>query len=164
MDMGNPIARRSFIAAGAATTMAGGSPLVRSEPGAFTDGPGAAFPGTDPALAREIVLVSHFSIDRVSELLEDDRSLALASWDWGFGDWESALGAASHMGNRETAEALIAHGARPNLFTLAMMDMVDAVRAVCELRPGIQGANGPHGITLLEHAQNGKADRVVEYL
>ena len=57
--------------------------------------------------------MAHGNVRRVRELVEDRPSLAKASWDWGFGDWEDALGAASHMGNREIAEYLIGHGARP---------------------------------------------------
>ena len=122
------------------------------------------FPSTDPRLAREIVSVSHFNVDRVRELVTEDRALALASWDWGFGDWETALGAASHMGRRDIAEVLIEHGARPNLFTWAMLDKVDVVRAACEGSAGIQSIRGPHGITLLSHARAGKAARVEKYL
>ncbi|MFG0285467.1 MAG: hypothetical protein ACF8R7_13705, partial [Phycisphaerales bacterium JB039] len=51
-----------------------------------------------------------------------------------------------------------------DLFTFAMLDQVDVVRAYCEANPGIQGALGPHGITLLAHARSGKASRVITYL
>ncbi|MCH8004828.1 MAG: ankyrin repeat domain-containing protein, partial [Planctomycetes bacterium] len=44
---------------------------------------------------EEVVRYSHFDIDAVHELITDRPALAKASWDWGFGDWESALGAAS---------------------------------------------------------------------
>ena len=45
-----------------------------------------------------------------------------------------------------------------------MFDQVDAVRAILEGNPGVQRIHGPHGITLLSHARNGKAERVIEYL
>ena len=122
------------------------------------------FPGQNPKLVEEVVRYAHFDIDAVRELITDRPALAKASWDWGFGDWESALGAASHMGRRDMAELLIAHGARPNLFTFAMFDQADAVRAIIEANPGIQRIRGPHGITLLTHARNGKAQRVIDYL
>ena len=91
---------------------------------------------------------------------------AKAAWDGGFGDWESARGAASHMGRRDITEVLIEHGARPNLFTFAMLGQVDVVRAICRANPGIQRLHGPHGITLRSHARNGgaQAASVVEYL
>jgi hypothetical protein len=123
-----------------------------------------SFPATDPEKVQAIVRFCHFDLDRVAELLAEDRALALASWDWGFGDWESALGAASHMGRRDIAQLLIEHGARSDLFTWAMMDAVDVVRAACEASPGIQRIPGPHGITLLGHARAGKAERVEAFL
>jgi len=60
-----------------------------------------------------------------------------AVWDWGFGDWESALGAASHVGNREIAEYLIAHGARPSLFSATMLGHLDVVKAFIAAQPGV---------------------------
>lgn len=155
------LTRRSVLTAGAAAAALTSLPAPLRA--ASTNVP-APFPSTAPELAKEIVGASHGNIGRVRELLAEDRSLALASWDWGFGDWESALGAASHMGNHEMARLLIDHGARPNLFTWAMMDQVDAVRAVCEAQPGVQSIAGPHGITLLSHAKFGKAARVESYL
>ncbi len=126
----------------------------------------AEFPSHDPAVVREVVGASHVRIDRVRELVEASPALAKAAWDWGFGDWESALGAASHMGRRDIAELLMTHGARPNLFTFAMLGHLEAVQATVQAVPGIQRTPGPHGITLLQHARNGHqpAEAVVEYL
>ncbi len=124
------------------------------------------FPSQDPALVREIVGKSHADLAGVRALLERQPALAKAAVDWGFGDWESALGAASHMGRVDIAEALIAGGARPDIFTHAMLGNVDAVRALVEASPGIQGLRGPHSFSLLHHARMGKdqAAAVVEYL
>ena len=55
-------------------------------------------PHQDPALVKETVGVSHADVKRVRELVERQPALANAVVDWGFGDWETALGAASHMG------------------------------------------------------------------
>ena len=63
-----------------------------------------SFPSQHPHLAREIVGVAHRDLARVKELVSAHPSLAKASWDWGFGDWETALGSASHVGNRPIAE------------------------------------------------------------
>ncbi len=63
-----------------------------------------ALPQQDPTLVREMVGVSHGKIDRVKELLQQMPRLANAAIDHGFGDWESALGAASHVGRRDIAE------------------------------------------------------------
>jgi hypothetical protein len=124
------------------------------------------FPTQAPALAREMVGVSHGNLARVNELLSLHPTLANASWDWGFGDWESALGAASHMGNLDIARALLAHGARPSIFSAAMLGQLAVVRAFAEAAPGVQGTPGPHGITLLAHARAGgdAAKPVLDYL
>ena len=124
------------------------------------------FPAQPPELAREMVTVSHFDLKRVKELLEARPSLARASWDWGFGDWESGLGAASHMGNRPIAEYLISQGARPSLFSAAMLGHVEVVKAMIAASPGAQRIRGPHGISLLAHAKAGgeQARLVFEFL
>ena len=124
------------------------------------------FPAQPRELAREMVTVSHFDLKRVKELVEARPSLARASWDWGFGDWESGLGAASHMGNRPIAEYLISQGARPSLFSAAMLGQVEVVKAMIAASPGAQRIRGPHGISLLAHAKAGgeQARLVFEFL
>ena len=117
----------------------------------------AAFPTHDPDLVREVVGVSHGNIARLKELVDRQPALARASWDWGFGDWESALGAASHVGNREIAEYLLSKGARPSIFSATMLGQLDVVKAFVSAQPGVQKTWGPHGITLLSHASAGGA-------
>ncbi len=115
----------------------------------ITDG----FPSQPPELVREMVLVAHFNLVRVRELVEARPSLAKASWDWGFGDWESALGAASHVGNKPIAEYLISKGARPSLFSATMLGHLEVVKAFITAQPGVQRIRGPHSISLLAHAR-----------
>ena len=125
-----------------------------------------AFPSHEPTLAREMVGVSHGNAARVRELLDAHPALAKAAWDWGYGDWETALGAASHMGNREIAELLLAHGAAPTIFSAAMLGQLEAVQALVASRPSITRTRGPHGITLMAHARAGgeSAQPVVAFL
>lgn len=117
-------------------------------------------------MVKEMVTVSHGNLKRVKELVEAHPSLAKASWDWGFGDWEAAVDAASHVGNREIAEYLIEKGARPTLFTAAMLGQLEIVKMSISARPGVQRNPGPHGISLLAHAKNGgaAAKEVYQYL
>ena len=124
------------------------------------------FPKQPPELVREMVGVSHNNIARVRELVEARPSLARAAWDLGFGDWEEAIGAASHVGNREIAEYLIAKGARPSLFSAAMLGQLDVVKAIIAAQPGAQRIRGPHSIPLLAHAKAGgpQALPVVKFL
>jgi len=133
-----------------------------STPGAVPE----LFPTQAPDQVREMVRVAHFDLARVRTLLERRPALARAAWDWGFGDWESALGAASHMGRRDIAELLLGSGARPDLFSAAMLGQLDVVQANIAAWPGAQGIQGPHGITLLAHARAGgeRALPVVRYL
>jgi hypothetical protein len=115
------------------------------------------YPGQATDMVREMVTVAHFNLARVKELVEMRGSLAKANWDWGFGDWESAIGAASHVGNHAIAEYLISKGARPSIFSAAMMGQLDVVKAFITAQPGVQRIRGPHSISLLAHAQHGGA-------
>jgi hypothetical protein len=114
------------------------------------------YPSIDDKIVAEVVGASHFNLDRVKELVNKRPELARATWDWAFGDWETALGAASHVGRRDIAEFLMSKGARPDIFTYAMLGSYDAVKAMIESTPGIQSIMGPHGITLLSHAKVGQ--------
>src|SRR6187397_3017111 len=124
------------------------------------------FPQQDPALVREAVITSHGNLARIRELVERQPAMARASIDWGFGDWETCIDAASHVGNKPIADLLLTNGARPTIFSAAMMGQLDAVKAFVAARPGIQKTLGPHGITLMSHAKAGGPDAaaVVQYL
>jgi hypothetical protein len=124
------------------------------------------FPGLDPAAVKEVVGASHRDLKRVRELVERQPALARASLDWGFGDWEACIDAASHTGNRPIADFLLSNGARPTIFSAAMMGQLDVVKAFVAARPGVQKQHGPHSLTLMWHAKQGGADAaaVVQYL
>ncbi len=138
------------------------SPAVSPRPAPLPE----SFPAEPPDLVAETVRVSHFDLARVRELVEARPALARATWDWGYGDFESALGAASHVGNREIAEYLISRGARPDLFSATMLGQLDVVKVWVATSPGVQRIAGPHGITLLSHARAGgeRALPVLRYL
>lgn len=111
------------------------------------------YPTQDYEIVREVVGAAHARFDRVKELVTERPELAKATWDWGFGDVETALGAASHMGRKDIAEFLIEYGARPDIYTFAMLGKMNAVKAMIEDMPGLQRINGPHGFTLIHHAK-----------
>lgn len=123
-----------------------------------------SFPRQEAAIAREIVGAAHTNLARVKELVSARPALARASWDWGYGDWETALGAASHVGNKEIAAVLLAAGAHPTIFSAAMLGQLEVVKAFVTASPGIQRTRGPHGLSLLHHAKAGESDEVVKYL
>jgi len=160
------LGRRAFLGLAPGAALA---PVVLAAPATDAAPPGPTlphFPRQDPALVREVVGASHGDIDRVRRLVERSPALAKASIDWGFGDWESALGAASHTGRRDIAELLIGHGARPNLFTFAMLGDLAVVRAAIGADPTLATALGPHSIPLVRHARAGgeRAAGVVAFL
>src|SRR5215510_7235684 len=128
--------------------------------------PASNFPAHEADVVKEIVTVAHGNLARVKELVSARPALARVSWDWGYGDWESPIDAASHVGNRPIAEFLIANGARPTVFTAVMMGQLALVKGFVEASPGIQRTRGPHGITFLAHARAGGAAAadVLKYL
>ncbi len=159
------LSRRSFL--NSAPLLVVPAVALRSPVDQFPSSPvPTSFPAHPPDLAREMVGVSHNNLARVKELLARNATLANAAWDWGFGDWEDALGAASHVGRPDIAETLIAHGARQSIFSAAMLGQLDVVKAFVAASPGIEATPGPHGITLLRHATAGgeRAKAVAEYL
>lgn len=117
-------------------------------------------------LVQAMVGKSHGDLEGVKALLAQEPALANAVWDWGGGDFESALGAAAHTGQREIAHLLLEHGARIDLFAAAMLGKLEVVKAVLEAFPAAKDVKGPHGIPLLVHAQMGgdAAKEVVTYL
>ena len=123
-------------------------------------------PALDPDLVQSFVANAHGDLDVVRKLLEQEPQLLNAAWDWGGGDWETGLGAASHMGRRDIALFLLERGARMDIFAAAMLGEADIVRAMLSAHPELRGAPGPHGIPLLAHAQAGGEDAraVVELL
>jgi hypothetical protein len=118
----------------------------------------AETPRLDPELVRDFVSNAHGDLGRVRDLLERHAALANAAWDWGGGDWETALGAAAHMGRKDIALVLLENGARIDVFAAAMLGYIDVVRAVLEAVPGAHRWRGPHGIPLLKHAEAGGAE------
>ena len=162
--------RRHFLSASAgigafASTIT--PPIAAAQAGIpSSEPPHEMWPRQDPALVLEFVGVCHRDVRRVTELVERQPALANAAVDWSFGDWEDGLGAASHVGRREIAEVLLAHGARPSIFSAAMMGQLEVVKAFIAASPGVQRTRGAHGITLLAHARAGgnDAEAVVEYL
>ncbi len=164
-----PLQRRRFIKSSAfgliGITAFGYASAQNSLTNAVNTGNSGSFfyryPSMDDNMVSGIVGASHGNFDKVKELVKKRPELAGASWDWGFGDWETALGAASHVGRRDIAEFLISNGARPDIFTYTMMGMFKSVQEIIETVPGIQSHTGPHGITLLQHAKNRLEDKTI---
>jgi len=123
-------------------------------------------PALDSSLVQEFVAKAHGDIDRVKELLTQEPSLINATWDWGGGDFETALGAASHMGRKDIANFLLEHNARLDLFAAAMLGKLEIIKAALLVYPEAINVPGPHGISLIKHAEVGGEDAkvVLEFL
>jgi hypothetical protein len=124
------------------------------------------FPSLHPSLTKDVVALAHSSLARVKEMIQQHPALAKASWDWGYGDHETALGGASHVGQRAIAEFLLENGAPPTLFSATMLGQLEVVKAFVAASPGLQKIRGPHSLSLMVHARAGgpPAAAVAAYL
>jgi hypothetical protein len=104
---------------------------------------------------RQFVQMAHSDLDATRQMLGSEPRLLRATWDWGGGDFETALGGAAHMGRRDIAASLLDRGAPLDLFAAAMLGEIAIVRAALETRPSLARVPGPHGIPLLAHAKAG---------
>ena len=123
-------------------------------------------PALATSLVKEFVGVAHGDLNRITELLAEEPALIHATWDWGGGDFETALGAAAHMGRADIARFLLGRGARIDLFAAAMLGDLPVVQAVLAVYPDALYVPGPHGIPLIVHAKAGgaAAETVLAYL
>jgi hypothetical protein len=117
-------------------------------------------------MVQDFVIFAHSDLEMTKSLLEKEPMLVNAFMDWGNGDWESALGGASHMGRRDIVELLLKKGARMDIFCATMMGQLEAVKQMITLQPKLIDARGPHGFSLHFHAQlAGKdAEKMLAYL
>jgi hypothetical protein len=124
------------------------------------------YPAYASDLIRTIITVAHFDLDKLKGLIGPHPQLVKSAWDWGFGDWETPLGAACHMGRHDIAEYLLLNGAIPTLFSWVLFGDLRMVEQISERQPGIQRVGGPHSISLLAHARMGgkQSEKVLEYL
>jgi len=123
-------------------------------------------PSIELDIVKEFVGNSHGDLGKVKALLAQEPALINSAWDWGGGDFETGLGAASHMGNRTIAEFLLEKGAHIDLFAAAMLGKLKIVKATIESFPISIDTPGPHGIPLIKHAEMGgeEAKDVLDYL
>ncbi|WP_187388325.1 ankyrin repeat domain-containing protein [Seonamhaeicola marinus] len=123
-------------------------------------------PKLDKALVKKFVGGCHGKFDMIKELLKEHPTLLNAAHDWRRGDFETGLGAASHMGNKEIAKYLLDNGAQANIFTAALFGRLDILKPMLDFNPALLNAKGPHGLTLLHHANKGgdEALEVTSYL
>ena len=128
------------------------------------------FPEHDPqfdrARVKRFVIAGHRNLAAVKAMLAEESNLINGAIDWGNGDFETALGGASHMGRREIAEFLLEHNARMDIFAATMLGKFEIIKAAVAAYPNIVHVPGPHGIPLIVHAEKGgpPAKDVLEFL
>ncbi len=123
-------------------------------------------PQLDKKVVQEFVGASHGKMDIVVPLLEEYPTLLNAAHDWKFGDFETGLGAATHVGHKELVRHFLDKGAQANIFTACLFGKMEIVKPMLTAFPNTLHAKGPHGYTLLHHAEKGgeEALEVKEYL
>jgi hypothetical protein len=175
--------RKQFLigSSAAAVSLFCGRGLSRAQPGSSPTGPAISatpesadtvpdypehHPPFDRARVKRFVIAGHVNLAAVKVMLTEEPKLINGAIDWGNGDFETALGGASHMGRRDIAEFLLEHDARMDIFAATMLGKLDIVKAAVAVFPNIVHVPGPHGIPLIMHAEKGgaAAQDVLEFL
>ncbi len=167
--------RRALLrstAAGGAIILAGGSGALLAQAMPADTAAPAKKPKVDKGpqieanMVKQFVAVAHRDLDAVKQLLAFQPALLNSVWDWGGGDYESGIEAASHVGDREIALYLLEQGARPTMFMAAMLGHLEIVKNFLTAHPALINCKGPHGLSLIHHARKGgePAQPVLAYL
>ena len=156
--------RRTF--AKTAITAIASAPLAYAVQQAAPTTSGQKIAPTPPALGldmvKEFVIAAHGNMEKTQTMLKAEPGLVNATWDWGGGDFEQAIGGAGHMGRKDIALFLIANGARMDIFVAAMLGDLELVQTFLKAHPDHKTAKGPHGISLIRHAEMGLQNGVKE--
>jgi len=179
-DIDAPCTRKQFLigSTAAAVSLFCGRALLQAQPRnspALSAAPQSAdnvpdfpehHPQFDRARVKRFVIAGHVNLAAVKAMLAEEPNLINGAIDWGDGDFETALGGASHMGRRDIAEYLLEHNARMDIFAATMLGRLDIVKAGVAAFPNIVHVPGPHGIPLIVHAEEGgeAAKAVLEFL
>ncbi len=115
-------------------------------------------------LILDFVFAAHKSLETTKKILEEHPLLLNCTSQFTKGDFETAVGGASHMGRKDIATYLVSKGARLDIFNLAFLGFDDIVKQMITEHPHLLYAPGPHGFNLLHHAQVGKHAELVAWL
>jgi hypothetical protein len=180
-NVGASCTRKQFLigSSAAAIGLFCGRGLLQAQPGRSASGPALSaalesadnvpdFPEHHPQFDRvkRFVIAGHVNLPAVKAILAEEPNLVNGAIDWGNGDFETALGGASHMGRRDIAEYLLEHNARMDIFAATMLGQIEIVKAAVAAFPNIVHVPGPHGIPLIVHAEKGgpAAKAALEFL
>ena len=167
--MNQSLSRKKFLLTGGIAAVASLLPrpvaVAQTSPAAASPAPQSSStpdrgPQMEQAHVKQFVIAGHGNLAVVKEMLAAEPGLINGAWDWGGGDFETALGGASHMGRADIAEFLLEHNARMDVFAAAMLGRLEIVKAAVAAFPGIVKVPGPHKIPLIAHAEKGGAPAV----
>ena len=112
----------------------------------------------------EFVLAAHRDADKTKKMVDHNPLILNCASQYVRGDFETAIGGASHMGRKDIADILVERGARLDIFNLTFLGFPDVVKKLIETSPNYLTAYGPHGFTLLHHAKVGKHQDFADWL
>ncbi|MGI9546996.1 MAG: hypothetical protein ACR2MM_07160 [Flavobacteriaceae bacterium] len=115
-------------------------------------------------LIDEFVLAAHRDLDQTKKLIDNHPLILNCTSQIRRGDFETAIGGASHMGREDIAQLLVERGARLDIFNLCFLGYTEVVKQLIEISPNYLTAYGPHGFTLLHHAKMGEQHEFASWL
>ena len=112
----------------------------------------------------DFVAAAHNNFDEVKRIYKEMPLILNCANQIRRGDFETALGGASHMGRKDIADYLVSKGARMDIFNYAFLGLDDFVKLQVTSFPQLLNSPGPHGFTLLHHAKVGERDDLAAWL
>jgi uncharacterized protein len=114
----------------------------------------------DEAVVEELVGNAHGNLARVRELLDAHPAALNMRAPWN----ETAVEAATQMGNKPILDLLLARGAPLDFFTACVLGRVEQVAAELASDPGRASARGVHELPVLYFAAIGGSSEIAERL
>jgi uncharacterized protein len=118
----------------------------------------------DTETIKAFVIAGHGNLEKVKSMLEAEPNLLEVKHPWSETDFESALQAASHVGNAQIAMYLLEQGATLEITTSAMLGDLVAIKNFLDSDSSLIHANGAHGISLLTHGVISGDPEIVDFL
>jgi ankyrin repeat protein len=112
-------------------------------------------------LIQEFVIAAHNDFPKVQRMLDENPGLLNTVDPQGK---ETALAAASHIGDTEIVEYLLSKGAPMTICTAAMLGMTDRVAAFLDADPSLAQTPGSHGLSPMVHAAIGGKTEIADLL
>lgn len=113
---------------------------------------------------KEFVFAAHNDLEKCKQIIGSKPLILNCANQGKKGDFETALGGASHMGRRDIADLLISKGARMDIFSHAFLGHDELVKTMIDTYPKLLFSPGPHGFTLLHHAEVGENIKLADWI